>query len=202
MIPLAVRCDVISYVLMFEFLKLIISGGFCGTIVVIVGKYFFERKLESLKSELGKENAIHKLRFEKEFELYGKFWKALMDVRNSASVTPMLDIMPKGSEPLDVYKERWLKAANMLNEAIRLLYGHLPFYHDDVSKPAKKLLDKCWKHLTNLQITLQDGRIGGGSLNMYKEDRELSTVIYEAVDAIEIVIKKRIGLLQEEESAE
>ncbi len=184
-----------NYDVLLETLKLIVSGGIGAAIVVIVGKLVIDRRLEALKSQLEKKNVIHKLQFEKEFQLYSDLWKALVNVRRTASITPMLDIMPEGSQPLDVYKERWKKAAEALQNAMDSLNYNQPFYHNDVSAPAGELLSECRRHLIKLQTNLQYGeRV---ELDMYGEDEKLSKMINDAVDKIAIAIQNRIGLLQE-----
>jgi len=42
-----------------------------------------------------KYNTEQELQLKKEFQLYGELWKALVDVRKTAIITPTLDIMPK-----------------------------------------------------------------------------------------------------------
>ena len=189
-----------NYDILLETLKLIFVGGIGGGIVSIVGKLVIDRRLEALKSQLEKVNAIHKLQFEKEFELCDKFWKALVDVKRSASITPILDMIPAGKKPIDVYKERWIEAAEKFQKALDLLDYNLPFYHDDVSEPATELLAKCKKHLIKLQITLRNG--GRKGVDIHEEDEKLSKMIIEVVDTIKGAIKKRIGLLQETELVE
>ena len=198
-----------------EAVKLILAGGVGAAIVggflTVVEKIVLDKKLallqakhdkqlEALKSQLKKKNVIHKLQFEMEFQVYRDFWKALVDVKRTASITPILDMMPAGKKPLDVYKERWTEAAEKFQKALDLLDYNRPFYHDDVSEPATELLDKCRKHLIKLQITLQRGERKG--VDIHEEDEKLSKMIIEVVDKIKIVIKKRIGLLQETELVE
>ena len=58
-------------------------------------KHEHDKQLESLKSKLGKKNTVHKLQFEKEFQLYGELWKALVNVRKIVIITLVVDKMPK-----------------------------------------------------------------------------------------------------------
>jgi len=193
-----------------EALKLIASGGFGAAIIGIIGKVVVDRKLqeqkaeydkqlESLKSKLGKKNTVHKLQFEKEFQLYGDLWKALVDVRKTVTITPSLDRMPKGKADYDVYKDRYEKAAVAFNKANDLFKYHEPFYHDDVSKITEDLLDQCRKHIRKVGQSLSSEKIDD---NLFDSADELFDKMIEAVSEIKEVIKQRIGLLQEAEIVE
>ncbi len=204
-----------------EALQLILAGGIGGVIVggilTWIEKLVIDRKLEAqranyskkleeqkadynkelegLKSQLEKKNVVHRLQFETEFQLYKEFWKTLVDIRRTVRITPIIDKMPEGKQPLEVYKERWKKAADAFNNAGDFFDYNRPFYHNDVSTPAAELLSQCKSHLIKIQITLQRGKRKG--VDIYEENEKIAKMIHEAVDKIEDVIKGRIGLLQE-----
>lgn len=188
-----------------EALKLIASGGIGAAITGGIINLTFQSKLEKLKSQLEKKNTIHKLQFEKEFELYGELWKALLKVRNTINITPILDSIPEGKDFEEVYKERWELAANNFDKANGILNENLPFYHKDVSDVAKLLLDECRQHLISLKgILIYPKRKSNcndkdDKLDMFDKAEEVIKKVIEAIDEIEKAIQKRIGLLQEAE---
>ena len=193
-----------------EALKLIVSGGLGGTIVGIIGKLVVDRKLQaqklehnkqlaSLESQLEKKNTVHKLQFEKEFQLYGELWKKLVDVRSSVIITPTLDMMQKDKPHYEVYKERFEIAVDAFNKANGLFEYHRPFYHDDVSKITEKLLGQCRGYIRRVAIMLGSKKDDDKLLD--KAD-ELLKKVPEAINEIEKAIKVRIGLLQEAEIIE
>lgn len=193
-----------------EALKLIVAGGIGGTIASCIGNWFVSNKLqaqkhehnkqlESLKSKLGKKTTVHKLQFEKEFQLYEGLWKELTDVRRSAVITPTLDNMPEGKTLYDVYKDRFENAVDAFNKANDLFEYHRPFYHDDVSKITKDLLSQCRGYIRSVGRMLSYGSFDD---KLHDEADELLKKIPEAINQIEEVIKRRIGLLQEAEIVE
>ena len=193
-----------------EALKLIAAGGIGGAVASCIGNWFVNKKLqaqkhehdkqlESLKSNLGKKNTVHKLQFEKEFQLYGELWKELVDVRRSVVITPTLDIMPEGKTLYDVYKDRFKNAVDAFNKAKNLFEDHRPFYHDDVSKITRDLLSQCRGYIGSVGQMLESENFDG---ELYDKADELLKKVPEAIDEIEKVIKGRIGLLQEAEIIE
>ena len=193
-----------------ETLKLIVAGGIGGTIASCIGNWFVSKKLqaqkhehdkqlESLKSKLGKKNTIHKLQFEKEFQLYGKLWKALVDVRKKTVITPTCDRMLRDMSLYDVYKKRYEIAVDAFNKAKDLFEDHRPFYHDDVSKITRDLLSQCRGYIESVGRMLSYGSFND---KLHNEADELLKKIPEAINQIEEAIKRRIGLLQEAEIVE
>jgi len=193
-----------------EALKLIVAGGIGAAIASCIGNLFVGRKLQtqkleydkqltSLESQLEKKNTVHKLQFEKEFQLYEELWKALVDVRTSVIITPTLDMMPKDKSHYEVYKERFEIAVEAFNKANGLFEYHRPFYHDDVSKITEKLLGQCRGYIRRVAIMLGSKKDDDKLLD--KAD-ELLKKVPEAINEIEKAIKVRIGLLQEAEIIE
>lgn len=189
-----------------EAMKLIIAGGIGGTIASCVGNYFvskrlqaqkyqFDKELEAIKSEHGKKNTIHKLQFEKEFQLYNELWKALVAVRSSVVITPFFDYFPMDKSPYDIYKERFDIAVNDFNEANNVFQNHRPFYHNDVSNITGELLSKCREYIGDVNQMLQQK--GEFPDELHDKADELLKKVPEAINEIEGAIKRRIGLLQE-----
>jgi tetratricopeptide (TPR) repeat protein len=194
-----------------EALKLIAAGGIGAAIIGVIGKLVVDRKLqeqkhkydkqiEPLKSELQRKNTIHKLQFEKEFNLYEELWKALVAVRKTAVITPTLDNnMPKDKLPYDVYRERYYIALDVFNKAKNLFEDHRPFYHDDVSRITKDLLHQCRGYIVSVGEMLGSGKFDD---KLEKEADKLLEKVPEAINEIEEAIKRRIGLLREAEIVE
>jgi len=199
-----------NYHSVLEALKLIASGGIGAAIAGSIGKLIVDRKLarqqanydrqlEALKSQLEKKKTIHKLQFEKEFELYDNLWKALMEVRSYATITPSLDFLPRGKDFKQVYEERLNKAFEAVQKALNVLILNRPFFHHDVSNVAEKLLRECSSHVHRTARKLTENKIETGD---YDKADALWETMNQAIDEIEKVIKTRIGLLQDAELVE
>jgi len=190
-----------------EALKLIVVGGIGGAVATCIGNWFVNQKLQaqklehdkqlaSLKSQLEKKNTVHKLQFEKEFQLYGELWKVLVDMQRSARITPVFDRIPVEESPLDVYKKRWMKAAEMLQKAIDVLYYNIPFYHRNISELADELLTRCKGEIGSIKSKLELENID--TETSLKNDQMFATIICSKKN-IEMAIRDRIDLLQKAE---
>ncbi len=145
----------------------------------------------------GKHNNQQKLQLvEKEFQLYGELWKALVDVRSSIIITPTLDRMPEGKSPYDVYKDRYDVAVDAFNKAKNLFENNRPFYHDDVSKITIDILSQCRGYISCVAQMLRSGSFDD---ELHDKADELLEIIPKAIDEIEKAIKRRIGLLPKSE---
>jgi hypothetical protein len=187
-----------------EALKLIIVGSIGGAIASCIGNWFtnkrlqvqkheHDQQLEALRSKLGKKITVHKLQFEKEFQLYGELWKALVEVKKTAIITPFVDSMPRDKTPYDVYKERYETAVDAFNKAKNLFEDHRPFYHNNVSDITKNLLSQCRGYIRDVGKMLSRREFND---ELHDKADALLKKIPEAVDEIEEAIKGRIGLLQ------
>ena len=165
-------------IIVLEALKLIVTGGI-GGLFACIGNWFVNKKL-----------TVYKLQFEKEFQLYGELWKALVAVRKTVIITSNLETMSKDKLS---YEEKYKKAVDAFNKAKNLFEDHRPFYHDDVSKITKDLLSQCRGHIESVGRMLKSGKFDD---KLYDEAEELLKKVPEAIDEIEKVIKGRIGLLQ------
>lgn len=162
-------------------------------------KVEYDKQIESLRSRLQKKNTVHKIQFEKEFQLYGELWKALVDVRSESVITPSLDIIPAGKSLHDVYKERFESAADTFNKANDLFKYHRPFYHDDVGKITEELLAQCRGYIKSVGRMLSSEK---DNPTLSDKADELHEIMTEAINKIEEAIKRRIGLLQNAEIVE
>ncbi len=198
------------YMVIVETLKLIATGGIGAAIMACIGKFVVDAKLakhqadynqqlEALKLELEKKKTVHKLQFEKEFQLYDDLWKALIDVRSSASITPSLDILPQGKDFKELYEERLTKAIQSVDKASNLVVFNRPFYHPSVSEVAQEVLKECRRHVRRTARKLGQNRLDN---NQFDEADELEEMLNRAVETIEEVIRKRIGLLRDAELVE
>jgi Zn-dependent M32 family carboxypeptidase len=159
-----------------------------------------DEKLNALTTLIQeKYNTKQKLRLEKEFQLYGELWKALVDVRSSAIITPTVDTWPKGKSPYNVYKERFENAVDAFNKANNLFKYHHPFYHDDVSKITGDLLGQCRRYIKSVGQMLKSENFDE---ELHDKADELLEKIPKAIAEIEEAIKRRIGLLREAEIVE
>ena len=139
-------------------------------------------------------NNGQKLHLEEEFQLYGKLWKALVDVKSSIIITPTLDRKQKSQSFYDLYNDRYKTAVDAFNEANQLLEYHRPFFHDDVCTITDEFLGQCRGYIRSVARMLKSENFDEG---LHDKADELLEIIPKAIDEIEKAIKMRIGLLPE-----
>jgi len=160
-------------------------------LVSLLKKISDEKLTTPIELVQDKHNNQQKLQLEKEFQLYGDLWEALVNLKSSIIITPTLDIMPKGKSPYDVYNERVEIAVDAFNKTNQLLEYHRPFFHDDISKITKEFLGQCRGYIVKVKRALSSGNFDEG---LHDEADELLEIIPKAIDEIEKAIKRRIGL--------
>jgi hypothetical protein len=185
-------------------LEYIVTGGLGGAAAALIGNWFVNQKLqkqehkhqkelETLKASFEKKTTVHRLQFEKEFQLYGELWKALVSVRKTVVIAPSIDRMPNDKTPIEEYSARVEQAIKTFNFAKDLFEDHRPFYHDDVSLITSDLLDQCRMHIVKVRNLLKLKDFGG---KLHDEADEMFENVVNDIKRIEQAIKNRIGLLQ------
>src|SRR5690606_13702700 len=94
--------------------------------------------LTNLRNSGEKELHIHRLQFEKEFEVYSELWKRLLRVNRAASEFRLLSI--GSSNPYDQQVNELHSSYNRLNETV---FNNRPFYDPRVYDLTAEVL----KHL-------------------------------------------------------
>jgi len=97
-------------------------------IYVLADKYFFPLAL-------GKKKFIHKLQFEKEFEIYYYLWMKIAHFRSAAK--NYFDILPIGEEKSEFF-DPFVKEWDDVYETIKI---REPFMAKDVYEQTKKLIE-------------------------------------------------------------
>jgi len=133
-----------------------IGGGITATAIIMflsswLGKVWANRILEQdkakyriqvdtllqdLRTRGSKELFVHKLQFEKEFEVYKELWEKVLVLGRAGKNFRTLTTGPSKSLE-DVYND-FSDAHNVLN---KLVYGNRPFYAPKIFDLSKKLMN-------------------------------------------------------------
>ena len=133
-------------------------------------KYFFPLAL-------GKKQFIHKLQFEKEFEIYYYLWMKIAHFRSAAK--KYFDILPIGEEKSEFY-DPFVKEWEDVYETITI---REPFMAKDVYEQTKKLIEIPLETLAKFK-----NPIVGDQDELVKVRDE----IFEICEGIREVIRERI----------
>jgi hypothetical protein len=99
------------------------------SIILAFWNLFQQLKIETLRKEIEKQLLVHRLQFEKEFNIYNELWAKLVDLR---AVITLLRPKVGTNEPGKNYDEtvqiRLDKAIKIGNEVIEMVEKNKPFY--------------------------------------------------------------------------
>jgi len=164
--------------------------------IIVVGTYFILDKY-IFPTKVAKEQLIHKIQFEKEFEIYKELWGELVVLRDLIQeylLTPKTD---------SSYKEKaWhiLAKLKRQHDRVKLITDrNKPFYGEEVNKNAKKTLIASLERQSPLARYF--GRISRGESPFFEEipDNDYQSIDDEykiiniIIDDTEKAIRKRIG---------
>jgi hypothetical protein len=110
-------------------------------------------QIENIKTESLKSLHVHKLQFDKEFEIYKELWAKLVMLKVIVNtLRPQVD----SSDPKKTYKEtiteRLSNAVVCFNETTLIVLHNKPFYPLEIFNLIEPLLKKCHKEFIEVEF--------------------------------------------------
>ena len=165
-----------------------IATSFLISIVLAIWNYKQQKGIEKLKKENEKQLHIHRLQFDKEFNIYSELWSKLVDIRAIiVKLRPEVDsIDPKIG--YDKTIENRLDEANKIgNNIIDSIEKNKPFY-------AKNLYNELSKIIKLLRTEMFEVRHGKDNTVEYWENgKKNREEFFQITDVICETIRERIG---------
>lgn len=158
------------------------------TIGLAIWNVYQQIRIETLKKEHEKQLHIHRLQFEKEFEIYNELWGKLIKLRNTAALLrPQFDYKDPNKSLDEVIKERLDNVIENGNQAVDSIEKNKPFYAEEIYKILIEIVKLTKKEIIEVQY-------GDKSQSEYWEDGEktLNTLI-KLTDNVCNTIRERIG---------
>ena len=158
------------------------------------------KKTAKIKSALAKEQFIHRLQFEKEFEIYLELWKKLFVLKEATEMLVLVvDYDEPGLTEEETRKIRLERAEKAYDEVRTAINHYRPFFAKDVYKNAKKILDKSLKQVLTSQYPGKD--VVEFSERFAKAQSRTENIL-KIIDKIEKAIRDRILNIGEAELIE
>ncbi len=165
-----------------------VINSLAALLLPIMFKNHADKKLEKHISELSKEQFIHRLQFEKEFEIYKELWRAIRVLQGATGqLIPIIDFAPGDMTEDQVRKQRLIDITDSLEKVRDVIEMNKPFYSSAVYKQCAEL--------TNISISqIVSFHYPGSDSSIYwdlavKRVEQIKTIL----DNIEIAIRERIG---------
>jgi len=162
-------------------------------LITFIGNFIVKKKLEKLKSSLSKERYIHKVQFEKEFDIYQNLWKELVALRRSIFTLfiPNYLFVPLDSEAENNIEVKKLERfRTVLEKATLTIEDYAPFYSQKVFEYSTEML-KLSRKLNSIYHEIKDPE------EQYKKTKEKKEEMLSLINNIEKVIRDRIGNMGE-----
>ena len=110
--------------------------------------------LADLEARASKELFVHRLQFEKEFDIYKVLWDAALELARAAQCFRTVQL--RGEELAEDPRDRLKRAHAALNETI---FPNRPFYAPDVYETAKRIVhDVGWVAHIDERLEHETGR--------------------------------------------
>jgi len=146
---------------------------------------------ENPKSELDKDNLIHKVQFEKEFSIYEQIWESLIEVKYATlSLQPSFDYSSDDEEA-----ERSLRLERLINsfrEYGKAIDANRPFYAENVFA----ILERLWKVAQREGFDYSGTRMNNDYQRYWDRANRNRENILNLVDKCCSAIRARIGFVK------
>jgi hypothetical protein len=131
---------------------------------------------------------VHKIQFEKEFEIYKELWKKLYELRNKLFLLrPRVDRPDPSKSADEILEERYNNVTKIGREFIDITEENRPFYSEEIYIALNDVNRLVKDEL--LDVFLGDNRE-----RKYWEQGEMTIKKYtDLIDEISVLIRKRIG---------
>jgi len=165
-----------------QFLVSLFGGALAGLIMSYIRIRMYEKEREKTERQL----FVHRLQFEKEFEIYTDLWKSCVEL--TVATLDLRPIFELGSKETDVEKlKRKLETISVaFNSFQDIVFKHKPFYAQDIFAEAEALSTTAHKEWIEFQA--QDRH----SVDYWKSGIENLKIISTHADAICAAIRRRI----------
>jgi hypothetical protein len=141
--------------------------------------------LQDLRTENSKELFVHRLQFEKEFEIYKELWVAVLELEKA--IIPLTNDVSFSSISKEETHSEIRKAFKKLNE---IIFINRPFYSSEIFEETYKITGLCQKIC---KCDRRDERIENRP-NTYKNER-LWQVNTDELHSAAKEIKKAVNIL-------
>jgi hypothetical protein len=156
----------------------------------LIWNYYQQKKLMQFQKILEKKNLIHKLQFEKEFNIYNELWSKLIALRNlTASLRPIME-QTDGKSNAQLKEEKLKKLYPAFNEVIIEFDNNRPFYSEAVYNEINEILKISRSEAIEFEY------LGYTQSSDYKKAEENINKIVSSMDKICDIIRKRIDFVE------
>ena len=159
------------------------------SIITLFWNLWQQRSIESLKSKNEKATLIHKIQFEKEFDIYKDLWSSLIDLKRiTESLRPELDHVDINQSDAERKRERLEKLDEIFIKFLNSFEKNKPFYSEKVYLELSEII----KIVKTEAFEFQKKR---ENIDYWDEAKSNIKKITLLLDKTSDIIRNRIGLI-------
>lgn len=155
-------------------------------LIPIIVKLWVNKNTAKLKLSLSKEEFVHQIRFNREFNIYQFLWKKLATLTRESQL-----LTSSGYYSFNGKDTRSQDFGKALSCAYSVLDNNIPFYSQEVYEPAKKILDVLNEKTSYLRLALSPGFKDPENKHFEKAQNAIEE-IRPLIKDVEKAIRKRI----------
>lgn len=111
------------------------------------------KEIERQKSSDVKEQIVHKIQFEKEFQVYQDLWKSLSElVDSTTALRPSYEARTRSKPGFDIIQERVKDFGNAFEKVWFCIHRNKPFFAPEVFKSVLEVVALCRNELFATKI--------------------------------------------------
>jgi len=150
-----------------------------------------EQTRTKLSASLEKSVHVHKVQFEKEFQVYEKIWAELVSLQDiTISLRPGMDFFKPG-ESEEERKRKRIDAFNKVYQSFRgLVDKSRPFYPESIYKHLDKLMQLARSESIDYSYLVDKDR------DYWKQGKENAELIIKGIEEVCEAIRKRIASVE------
>jgi hypothetical protein len=161
------------------------------SIIALLWNYWQQKRIEELKHENERTNLIHRVQFEKEFNIYNDLWGKLIDLRNiTGDLRPEMGYYDTSKTAEEIAREKLVRINEAFQACVISFDKNKPFYPKEVYDEIEKVLRLSKREATQFQYG--DSR----KEEYWEEAKKNIQEIIKSMDNACDIIRTRIGLIR------
>jgi soluble cytochrome b562 len=148
-----------------------------------------KNETEKILSE--KSIHVHKVQFEKEFEVYKELWPNLIELRNQTyTLRPIFETINPNESEDESRNRKWKDFSNAFQNCVTQFDTNKPFYPENIYSEIEKVIR------TSKTESIEFEFMPKTETDYYKNGQKNMDLIIEQIDKICQLIRERIGIMQ------
>ena len=162
------------------------------SIILALWNFYQQIHLQQLKKIADKKLHIHRLQFDKEFQIYSEVWAELVNLRNIvAKLRPSGDMMDDPNLSYDENINRRMNTAiEVGNSVIGKVYNNKPFYSKEIYESLHEIIKLVGNEISDVHLRDRKSR------EYWEKGENTREKLFRLSEEVCEKIRDRIGILE------